>query len=190
MLKIKNIIQSEKLTADSLPAQAGFKLKANKGFTLIELLVVIAIICILSSVVLASLNSARSKGADAAVKSNLANIRPQAQIYYDDNNNYGTDLYAVGACNDSVKIATNTVFSDSNIINQITAAQTASGATSLNSCITVTSDTNADAWAVAQQLKSDTTQFWCVDSSGIATSTTHTANQAGADAAVAGGVCQ
>ena len=53
-----------------------------KGFTLIELLVVIAIIGILSSVILASLNTARNKGADAAAQEDLNNIRAQAEIVY------------------------------------------------------------------------------------------------------------
>lgn len=59
----------------------------QKGFTLIELLVVIAVIGILASVVLASLNSARKKGADAKIKSELKQISTALELYYD---RYGT----------------------------------------------------------------------------------------------------
>lgn len=59
------------------------KQNGNKGFTLIELLVVIAIIGILASVVLASLNSARAKGKDAAIKAQLSSMRVEADLLYD-----------------------------------------------------------------------------------------------------------
>lgn len=62
--------------------------KTTKGFTLIELLVVIAIIGILSSVVLASLNSARQKGRDAKRISDVKQIQLALELYYDANGKY------------------------------------------------------------------------------------------------------
>ena len=58
----------------------------KKGFTLIELLVVIAIIGMLSSVIIASLNSARSKSRDAKRVSDLKQLQNALQLYFEDNN--------------------------------------------------------------------------------------------------------
>lgn len=60
----------------------------KRGFTLIELLVVIAIIGILSSIVLASLNSARKKGRDARRIADVKQLQLALELYYDANGVY------------------------------------------------------------------------------------------------------
>lgn len=64
------------------------RISTRKGFTLIELLVVIAIIGLLSSVVLASLSSAREKSRDARRMNDLRQIQRAMEFYYDDNGHY------------------------------------------------------------------------------------------------------
>lgn len=66
--------------------------KSYRGFTLIELLVVIAIIGILSSIVLASLNTARQKSRDARRVADIKQLQLAMQLYYDASSTYPTAL--------------------------------------------------------------------------------------------------
>ncbi|MDB5265555.1 MAG: hypothetical protein JWM39_268 [Parcubacteria group bacterium] len=155
---------------------------ARRGFTLIELLVVIAIIGILSSVVLASLNTARNKGADAAVKSNLEQARTQGELFYDANsNNYLQGAAGSGntadACSPAGSIGTLTgvyksVLAAAQAVGISTVSENTLGAAGVANCNIITT-----AWAASVPLKS-TTGYFCVDSTGVAT-TTATALAAG-----------
>ena len=71
-------------------------MKKTKGFTLIELLVVIAIIGILATIVLVSLNSARSKARDTRRISDLRQVALALEMYYDGASSY--PAAAGGAC--------------------------------------------------------------------------------------------
>ncbi len=132
----------------------------SQGFTLIELLVVIAIIGILSAVVLASLNTARSKGNNASIQSNLSTIQTQAEIYYGGagNNSYAADGNAGNAC-------TLDLFSDSTITKAIASAEVANGTASIVVCGDTTS-----AYAISSPLSIPIGSYvyWCVDSTGFA----------------------
>ena len=66
----------------------------KKGFTLIELLVVISIISLISSIVLASLNSAKMKSRDARRMSDMKQMEIALELYYDANNRYPDSDFA------------------------------------------------------------------------------------------------
>jgi prepilin-type N-terminal cleavage/methylation domain-containing protein len=127
----------------------------KRGFTLIELLVVIAIIGILASVVLASLTTARTKGTNAAVQSSVSNVRAQAEIYGSrTNGSVNYDGWCANATVNQIEadIVAKTTYTPE--CNQSSAA----GAT-------------ASGWAFQAQLAGGT-EYLCVDSSGISTTTT------------------
>ena len=65
----------------------------KRGFTLIELLVVIAIIGLLSSVVLASLDTARSSARDTQRIQNLKQIQTALELYHADNDAYPPESF-------------------------------------------------------------------------------------------------
>ncbi len=60
----------------------------KKGFTLVELMVVIAIMGLLSSIVLASLNTAKNQSNNAKRAADLLSMRTALELYYNSNNTY------------------------------------------------------------------------------------------------------
>lgn len=119
--------------------------KRREGFTLIELLVVIAIIGLLATIVLVSLNSARSKGADANIKANMKNIMTQAELVYDT----ATPNSYAGVC------------ADATVAKMLTSIDGANGGAASDAIC----NNAAGAWAVGSALRGG--GFWCADSTGF-----------------------
>jgi len=153
--------------------------KNHKGFTLIELLVVIAIIGILATVVIGAVNSARVKGADAAIKSNLQALRIESELWYDNANTYGGTV-GPGVC--PISIAPTTFFTGSvPAQNALKAAgnnyaKLDANAPNIPNTVCWTNGVNWVAAAVLKSSPNATGKSFCVDSTGNSKEITALAN--------------
>ena len=142
------------------------QIKNKKGFTLIELLVVVAIISLLSSIVFASLNTARFKTRDAAIKNQLSSLRTAAEILYINTGTYDTlcdlasnsGLMFKSAAEQSKKVVYESVCSSSggNILYMDATGSVVAGG----------KIPTPDKWGASIRLV-NSTNYFCVDYKGI-----------------------
>ena len=150
-----------------------------KGFTLIELLVVITIIGILATIVIVNLNSTRGRGQDAAIKEQMSQIRSIIAIYYSDNFGYtagATGGIAPTACITAAGAANaafaSTAFNDADFVKS--SAGILRNSSVVPQCQIAANTQKSQSWVMWAKLRVNTTDWWCVDSSGSSQQVTGT----------------
>ncbi len=137
-----------------------FKLYSKKAFTLIELLIVIAIIGILSSITLISLKDIKIKARDTRIMVALNQSKPFAEMIHNDNDTYNT------LCTSPDINTTNGPYKDKLIIinDEITnnGGEAKCYADGDNYCV----------YSKLNILGIDPMQYFCVDNTGNAITTT------------------
>lgn len=126
------------------------KINLKLGFTLIELLIVVGIVGLLASIVVGMLSSAQKKGKDSAIKTQMAFLRSEAELYALANGNSYNNLFT----------GNNTWASaNANIQALLTYIDSQTS--------THTAGSSATQWAVQAGLKEDPTNYVCVDHTAI-----------------------
>lgn len=108
-----------------------------------------------------SLSTARAKGADAAVQSDLDSIRTEAEIYYGNDNTYGTQAWVSGVATS----CTGGMFKDATITKALAAVDKANKDGKKVACYAYRTG-----YLVGAELT--TGGWWCIDSSGRSTKET------------------
>ena len=133
------------------------------GFTLIELLVVIAVIAVITSLIIGYLSTARQRGNDAAVETNLSAIRATSEVFYINNSNsylpVGGLTFDIATCPTYNASGTNMLSKDRTVADAI--AEATKRGINGNSCYNA-----PEGWAVAVGLVEKAGHSWCVDNSG------------------------
>ncbi len=154
----------------------------TKGFTLIELLVVIAIIGILSSIVLASLSTTRSKAKDTSAQGSLSSVRTAAEVYYGGtgNGSYGTAGSGAVSSTGTVSPAFSGACADTDVAKLVTASAAQAGA-SATCAVGLSGSTYVTFVKLTNNIATET---YCVDSNGFAGNTLTTGIASAITAAV------
>ncbi|MES2953595.1 MAG: type II secretion system protein [Patescibacteria group bacterium] len=154
----------------------------TKGFTLIELLVVIAIIGILSSIVLASLSTTRSKAKDTSAQGSLSSVRTAAEVFYGGtgNGSYGAPGLGTVSATGAVSPAFTGACLDADVAKLVTAAA-AQGGNPATCSVGISGATYVTFVRLQNNIATET---YCVDSNGFAGNTLTTGIVSAASGAV------